>query len=311
MGITGQWAQRAAHDYTGATKWGHGYHPIHGDRSAGNDRGRVIGTKTNVYPLGEPSDAVTASLTDVTLDWVAIDDSEHPLPGEWFRYQEDLPRWGTRSGQFRDATNSPAMGEQPAWGVYYDSDRTGEFPRPGPTGGMQTWLNVDHGEVEEQQRANVVPTRFVSGGWLGKVRGALAQEESQVSGQNGFVWTINNASVQGQGMQEMAKPWGVARGQDGPRTPIRSRTAGQTVKKYGLSFRMGGGSGTPDMTPFQLTAGLKRPWKTRHPALPPDELHHMNTLEGRVPIARAVPPDAYQGDPEVGPGDRVPGDWGY
>ena len=45
--------------------------------------------------------------------------------------------------------------------------------------------------------------------------------------------------------------------------------------------------------------GLKRPFVMRSPGLPPMEDHFMNTMEGRTPLQRTVPPDPYQGDPEV------------
>ena len=75
---------------------------------------------------------------------------------------------------------------------------------------------------------------------------------------------------------------------------------------------MGGGPGTPDMAPFQQTAGLKRPWLTRVASLPPTEPHFMNTMEQRIPLQRATSPDPYQGDPEIGAGDAgVPAEWGF
>ena len=82
--------------------------------------------------------------------------------------------------------------------------------------------------------------------------------------------------------------------------------------RWGQSFGMGGGPGTPDMQPFQLTAGLKRPWRGRIAGAPPIEEHFMNDMEQRSPIQRATSPDPYQGDPEVGPGDELAAaDWGY
>src|SRR5436190_3867613 len=132
MGISGTWAQRARRDYTGATRWGDGYNPIHEVRDRG--RGRVIGTKENLYPLGEPSDAVTPELTGREIDWVCEDYTDAVMPGEHFRYQDEHPRWDTTTPQFRDSTNSPAMGEQPPWGVTYNDDPYGVWPLPGPTG---------------------------------------------------------------------------------------------------------------------------------------------------------------------------------
>ena len=83
------------------------------------------------------------------------------------------------------------------------------------------------------------------------------------------------------------------------------------LKLYGRSFGMGGGPGTPDMQPVHQTAGLKRPWFSRHAAMPPEEPHFMNTMEGRIPLQRQMSPDPYQGDPETGAGDDMTSDWGF
>lgn len=312
MGVSGLWTQRAAHDYTGATRWGNGYDPIHGVRD--NGRGRVVGAKETLLPLGEPSDVVSPGLTARDIDFVCEDYVESAAPGEVFRYQEDLPRWDTTTPAFRDATNSPAMGEQPSWGVYYDDDSTGEFPRPGPTGGTQHSLDISHGEDIEQQHAIAVPTAPVAGGWLNKARGQLALPESQEAGQGAdqFVWTINNATVQGPGLKELVNDRAVQRGTDQARSPVTSRTAGMRYREYARSFEMGGGAGAPDMYPYQLTAGLKRPWMYRVASVPPAEEHFMNTMEGRIPYQRATSADPYQGDPEVGGVElATSGDWGY
>lgn len=303
MAVSGLWLQRAAHDYTGATKWGNGINPIHAVRDAG--RGRVIGTRQNLLPLGEPSDAVSDAITGRDLDFLCEDYTDAPMVGETFRYQEDMPRWNQTTPQFRGDSNSPAMGEQPAWGVYNDTNPIDGFPLPGPTGGMQSWLDVDHGEVEEQQTAIAVPTRPVTGGWQSKLRGAVAQPESQEAAQPGLVWTINTAAVQGPGVQELSNERAVARGTDAPRTSIRSRTAGMVAKDYAKSFGTGGGAGTPDMRPYQQTAGFKRPWLTRVAGVPPTEDHFMNTMEGRTPMFRSIPQDPWQGDVESGGGDLV------
>jgi hypothetical protein len=244
------------------------------------------------------------------IDWVCEDYVGVPIEGEVFRYQDERPDWGKVTPQFRDESNSPAMGEQPAWGVYYDSDPTDIWPLPGPTGGTQQWLDVSHGENVERQHAIAVPTRGVSGGWLGKVRGAAALPEAQDPSQEGFVWSINSAAVQGPGLKELVNDRAVQRGTDTPRSGIQSRVAGMATKVYALSYGMGGGPGTPDMQPFQQTAGLKRPWLTRTASLPRAEQHFMNTMEGRSAIARQMSPDPYQGDPEVGPTDTAQ-DWGY
>src|SRR6266487_2982335 len=264
MGVSGTWQQRAAHDYTGATRWGDGYNPIHGVRD--NGRGRVVGAHQTLLPLGEPSDSVAEGLTGREIDWVCEDYVDGTMPGEHFRYQDDLPRWHETTPQFRDVTTSHAV---------------------------------------------AVPTPFVTGGWLSKQRGADAHTEAaQEPGQDRYQLAINTSPVQGQGVQSLDNQRAVQRGTDTPRTSILSRTAGMAEKAYARSFGMGGGPGTPDMQPFQQSAGLKRPWLTRVAALPPAEEHFMNTMEARVPIQRYTTPDPYQGDPEVGPGDAGV-DWGY
>lgn len=309
MALSGLWRERAAHDYTGATKWGNGVDPIHAVRDQG--RGRQIGARATLLPLGEPSDAVSEGLTARDIDWVCDDYVDGgAIPGEYYRYQDDLPRWDTTTPEFRGATTSPAMGESESWGPHFD-DGTDMFPRPGPTAGTLRWLDDDHGETIEQQHAIAVPTPFVTGGWIGKSRGAEAYPEStQQVGQDRFSWTLNNATVQGPGLQSLDNQRAVQRGTDAPRESILSRTAGMMTKAYARSFAMGGGPGTPDMQPREQTAGFKRPWFPRSPGLPPAEDHMFNTLEGRVPIQRYTAPDPWQGDPEVGAGDTVT-DWGY
>lgn len=308
MGISGTWAQRQRVSYTGALKWGNGIDPIHEIRDQG--RGRQIGTRENLYPLGTPSDVVSPGLTSREIDWICDDYISEQYVDEVFRYQDDRPRWDKTPPDFRDRTNSAAMGEQPSWGVYYDDDPSDIWPRPGPTGGTQAWLDVSHGEDVERQRAIAVPTMPVTGGWLNKQRGAVALAESQDPAQEGYVFTINNTPVQGPGVKQMSNERAVARGTDDPRSPITSRVAGMAAKDYGRSFLMGGGPGTADMFPFQQTAGLKRPWFTRTAAAPPDELHQYNSMEGRIPITRQLPPDPYQGDPEyLGADDAPDGGW--
>ncbi len=317
MAIGGTWSSRYANaqNYTGARRWGTGYNPIHEVR---DNPGRVTGIKENLYTLGDPSDAPPDTLIgpdDFTgNDW----DHQEPYPDEVFRYQDSEPRWGTNTETFRGDTNSDVMGEQGPWGpLYPESD---DFPLGGPTGGTENWLNVSHGEAEEHQHAIAVPTMPVSGGWLNKARGREARPEAQDPGQPGYQLAVNTGSVQGQGLKSSGNERAVARGTDAPREAIQSRTAGMAYREFARSFGMGGGAGTPDMQPFQQTAGLKRPFVPRKAGLPPWEDHYMNEMEGRVPLQRTVPPDPFQGDPEtVGAtggtdaiydlGDEV--DWGY
>lgn len=316
MAIGGTWAARSANAqaYTGALRWGTGVNPVHGLR---DNPGRVTGSKTVLHPVGDAYDVPEAILDGddfVSAEW----DGEGPYPDETFRYQETGPRWGTSTEAFRGETNSDAMGEQPSWGVYYDDDGTGEFPRPGPTGGTQEWLDVSHGEDIERQHAIAVPTGGVSGGWLNKARGQLAHAEAQDPAQPGYQLAVNTAEQQGQGVKSRTNERAVARGTDAPREGIQSRTAGMVVRQFAMSFGMGGGPGTPDMQPFQQTPGLKRPFAYRSPGLPPMEDHTWNEMEGRVPLQRTVPPDPYQGDPETagatGGTDAINDmgeDWGY
>jgi len=311
MGISGGWAARQQNQYTGATKWGTGVNPIHGVRFAG--RGRVVGARGTLLPLSaEQPGTVDPGLTSRELDWVCENYQDGTGEGESFRYQDERPRWGTGGTTFRDDTNSPAMGEQDAWGVYFDNDPSDIWPLPGPTGGTQIWMDVDHGERVERQHSIQAFTRPVTGGWKSKQRGALAVDTStqDVTG-DGYTFTLNNATHQGQGVQRSLNDRATGRGTDAAREPIVSRTAGMAEKAYAMSFGMGGGPGTPDMQPFQITAGLRRPFVTRVAALPPDELHFFNSMEGRSPISRVIPPDPYQGDPEYGgPDDMIEG-WSY
>jgi hypothetical protein len=299
MAISGSWSARYANAsaYTGALRWGTGINPIH---AIPDNPGRVTGTKTNLYPLGEPSDGAPEVLIDAD-DYVCSDwDGEQPYPDEVFRYQEDLPRWDQTTPQFRDAIDSPAMGEHLPWGPDYpESD---DFPLGGPTVGMRQQLDVDHGDVEEQQHAIAVPTRGLQGGWLNKARSTAAlpaQETAQAVGDPAAQWAVNTGQVQGEGLKSSDNSRALARGTDSPRSSIQSRTAAMRAYSPATSFGMGGGPGTPDMQPFQQTAGLKRPFVVRQPTLPPFEEHTWNEMEGRVPLQRTVPPDPYQGDPET------------
>ena len=321
MAISGSWAARAANaqSYTGALRWGTGVNPVHGLR---DNPGRVTGPKTTLYPLGDASDAVadTILLDDdfVEADW----DGGGVYPGEDFRYQDDEPRWDQVTPQFRDATlGNPAMGEWTEWGPAYPE--SGDFPLGGPTMGMDAALDVSHGEDQERQHAIAVPTRGVPGGWLNKARGEVARPEAQQVGDPAAQWAVNTGQVQGQGLKTLDNERALQRGTDGPRTGIQSRTAGMVVRNFPQSFGNGGGAGTADMFPFQQTAGLKRPFVSRHPGMPPAEEHYWNEMEGRVPLQRTVPPDPYQGDPETAGstggtdaiydlgGDGATADWGY
>lgn len=324
MAISGTWSSRYANAqaYTGAKRWGTGYNPIHEVR---DNPGRVTGIKENLYPLGDVSDAPPDALVydDFYLgaDW----DGEEPYPDEVFRYQEEHPRWNEVTPQFRDSAESDAMGGPPSvpWGVYNDVNPVDGFPLPGPTGGMDPDLDVHHGEAEEHQHAIAVPTRGVSGGWLHKARGAVARAEYQDPAQPGYQFAITASEVQGQGVKALVNDRAVARGTDAPRESIQSRTAGMVIRQWPQSFGNGGGPGTADMFPFQQTAGLKRPFVSRHPGMPPFEEHYWNEMEGRVPLQRTVPPDPYQGDPETAGatggtgaiydlgGDDAAADWGY
>lgn len=327
MAIGGTWAQRYAdaQAYTGARRWGTGVNPVHGLRE---NPGRVTGAKTTLYPLGDASDAVAESILAgddfIGADW----EGEQPYPDEVFRYQEDRPRWDEVTRQFRGESNSAAMGEQPPWGVYNDTDPVDGFPLPGPTGGMDMALDVDHGERVERQHAIAAPTRGVAGGWRNKNHAAPALasgNDGQETGDPAAQWAVNTGKVQGQGLKYLDNTRALARGTDAPREAIRSRTAGMRQYVPGTSFGMGGGPGTPDMQPYSQTAGLKRPFFPRRAGLPPAEEHTWNEMEGRYPLQRTVPPDPYQGDPEVtgdtggtdalydygGPGDAGDVDWGY
>lgn len=301
MAISGSWAARSAgaQAYSGALRWGTGVNPVHALR---DNPGRVTGPKTTLYPLGDASDAppdtILAGDYFVDADW----DHQDPYPGEDFRYQDTEPRWGDATETFRGDTDSEVMGEWISWGVYNDPNPVDGFPLAGPTGGMDTALDVSHGEDQERQHAIAAPTRGVSGGWLNKARGAVPQNEAQTVGDPTAAWAVNTGQVQGPGLQTLDNTdvtGAAARGTDAAREQIRSRTAGMVVRQFPRSFQMGGGPGVADMFPRQQTPGLKRPFVPRHPGLPPDEQHFMNTMEGRQPIQRTVPPDPYQGDPET------------
>jgi len=312
VGISGRWVGGVRQSYTGAAKWGTGYNPIHEVRDQG--RGRVVGAKSVPYPpTGDDVLVVGPAMVSRDLDYLCEDYyPEGRYEGEYYRYQAERPRWDEVTPQFRGYSNSPAMGEQPPWGVYGNNDPDDLFPLPGPTGGMQTWLDTEHGERIERQTAVSVFTRRVTGGWMSKQRGPVAVPESQdVTGNPTAQWAINTAAVQGPGLKSLDNERARSRRTDDPRSPITSRTAGMAEKAYGASFRMGGGPGTPDMSPFQQSSGYMRPWVSRTAALPPFEAHQYNEMEGRVPIARTIPSDPYQGDPEfdAGQADIVTGWW--
>lgn len=288
MAISGSWAERYANaqSYTGALRWGTGVNPIHSVR---DNPGRVTGIKENLYPLGDASDAPPDVLIDGEFYVGSEYDGEQPYPDEDFRYQDDEPRWGTPTQDFRGATlGNPVMGEWDEWGGPTITDDTRV-----EVGGM------DHGEAEERQHAIAVPTGGVSGGWVNKARGAIAMAEYQDPGDPGYQLAITTSGVQGEGVKSLVNDRAVGRGTDSARTPIQSRTAGMVMRSFAKSFGMGGGSGTADMQPYQQTAGLKRPFVSRHPGLPPMEDHYWNEMEQRTPIQRTPPPDPYQGAQEA------------
>jgi hypothetical protein len=304
MGITGAWAAAAQVDYTGATRGGTGVNPIHAIQDSGI--GRVTGVKETLLPLGANGpDAVNPEIVG-ELDWVPDAYDEAMLPGESYRYTDDYPRFDQPTESWRDSTVSPAMGEQVPWGVYNDSDPSGIWPLPGPTGGMDRWLDVDHGEVEEQNLPINVPTPNVTGGWLNKARGAPAQAMAQEPADHLYQLAINTTPVQGPGVQEYGNDRAVLRGTDGPRSAIRSPVVGIVERAWAQSIGMGGGPGAPDMQPYQQTAGLRRPWYPRRPALPPPPDTFFGTMEMREPLARTVPPDPYQGEQELDPSPPEP-----
>lgn len=327
MATSGTWAERYANAqaYTGAKRWGTGYNPVHEIR---DNPGKVIGTRENLLPLGEESDVVSDNILSpddyVTADW----GGEAPYPGEDFRYQDDEPRWGTPTESYRDDTHNAVAGEWASWGVYNDPNPVDGFPLPGPTGGMDSALDVSHGEDQERQRAIAVPTLSSLGGWRNKFRmspALAAQNDGQDLGDPLAQWAVNTGKQQDQGVKSLDNSRAVLRGTDAARESILSRTAGMRNYQPATSFGMGGGSGTPDMQPFQQTAGLKRPFAIRAPGIPPMEDHTWNEMEGRAPMQRTVPPDPYQGDPEVigdtggtdaiydygETGDAGDVDWGY
>jgi hypothetical protein len=312
MAVSGTWVQRAARDYTGATKWGTGVDPIHAVRDQG--RGRTIGAKTTLLPLGEPSDVVSEQLTGRELDWLAAEYVDPgPTAGEMFRYQDERPTWASVPEDFRGLSTSPAMGESISWGVYGDANRYDGFPLPGPSGGMMRSIDVDHGERIEQQHAIAVPTQPTIPGWRNKWRGLPAEPDgNQTPGQPGYQLAINTYPQQGPGKKSSDNTRAVERGTDAPRSAIESRTAGARIRGYAQSFGMSGAPGTPDMRPYQQTVGMKRPFFYRTAGTAPAEQHTYNTMEGRIPMFRVMPPDPYQGDLESGGTlvDVAP-DWGY
>jgi hypothetical protein len=308
MGISGTWAQRATGSYAGASKLGTGVNPIHGIRDSGDSR--QTGTVLNLYPQGEPSGAVSEALAD-DIDWVGgAELVADTIPGEYFRYEEERPRWSARPEDYRGATNSPAMGEQPPWGITYPGrDSAPAHPLAGPTGGSGAYIDQSHGSDIERQTAIAVFGPGVRGGWMAKQHGQVLAAEAQDPADDGYVPAINTSWRQGMGVRSLDNDRAVARGTDRPRASIRSRSVGQYVKRYAMSFGMGGGPTTPDMAPINQTVGLRRPFLLRQAATARPENHAYNSMEGRVPIARTMPADPYPGDPEQGWDVPDGGDW--
>jgi hypothetical protein len=309
MGITGSWAAASGpRAYAAATKQGTGYNPIHEVRDGG--RGR---DKDATLP-GEALSSVPPALTADDIDWCSdYYVSDTPMDGEAWRYVDSRPKWNQEPPDFRDMTNSEEMGETQAWGPHFDSGPDG-FPIPGPTGGAATWLDIDRGEVLENQRAIAVPTRGVSGGWKNKDRGPLAVAEAQDPGpwEDGYVPAVQTSWAQGQGVRRSDNDRAQLRGTDAPRSAIEARTAGMRVRTWPSSFGNGGGAGTADMFPFQQSSDYRKPWMFRRSAAPPAEAHTFNTMEGRIPLTRSIPTDPYQGDTETGDGsDYTDSEWGY
>lgn len=307
MGISGTWSQRAVGSFAGASKWGTGVNPIHGVRDSGE--GRQTGVKGNLYPQGDPAGAVDPALSD-DVDWVGTDWSGEPAPGEYFRYEEERPDWGVATENFRGATNSPAMGEQPPWGVHYPGVHgVAAHPLSGPTGGTGAYEDQSHGVDVERQHAIAVFGPGIRGAWASKQTGQVLLAEAQDPDQDGYVPAINTSWRQGMGVRTLNNDRATARGTDRPRSSITSRVMGQYVKRFPLSFGMGGGPGTPDMRPQEQTTGTRRPFTLRRAATARPENHAYNSMEGRVPMVRTMPSDPYPGDPESGWDVPDGGDW--
>jgi len=288
--ISGLWASRQqGQDYSDAGKWGDGYHPIHESRDAG--RGRAINSKLSAAPEGDPAPIDMGEFVDAPIDWLGDSYSDGQDGSDDYPYMGQRgPRWGDCNDRDDTDPNSSVP-----WGADAEPVRATSF-----------------GVDRERQTPVMGFGGPVSGGWANKSRGALALSEAQAVPRNGYQLGINTSDVQGQGVRTMANERAVTRGTDDPRAEIRSRTAGQVLKEYALSFSMGGGPAAPDMSQQPLSVGLKRPFFFRTAATPPDEDHQYNEMESRTPIMRSVPADPWTGDAEDSgdDGDNYES-WGY
>jgi hypothetical protein len=267
MAVSGSWAAR---NFTGASKWGTGINPVHAIRDQG--RGRQ-------YGLHQP---------------VPGHDLQ-PAPEELMDHED----WGYCAADYYGGEAEAgvrAVYDRPGWGEHVNRDDIpSDWPETGErqsAAGSAAFHAVPHESQEEAGRAVAVFREPVNGGWLNKARGEVNRPVTSHPRQ----YEINTSWVQGAGIGVMRNERAVARGTDDPRSEIQSRDAGMVVKSWAKSYGMGGGPGAPDMRPYQQSS-LKRPFYFRTPGLPPAEVHSMNTIEGRQPLAYVAPDNPDTGSP--------------
>jgi hypothetical protein len=289
MAVSGSWASKAvtSSEYAGATRWGTGINPVHAIRDAGPGRG------PNKEPLGTSGGEVPEALDDdLTAYGYAYEDMQF-YAGEDYRYvQVDHPNLGNgstgradRNGRIMapDGTD-PGPAGYPPWGAYY-ADPDDEFPLSGgPPGGAELRSRQEGAQIENA-RAIAVPTRGLSGGWLNKAHGDVA--EALTSDPSQYEMTTSMIQLHKTQVNDAA----VIRATDDPRSPIETRLTGQKVKVFAMSSGMGGGPGTPDMAPVAQDLPF-RPWYFRHAAVPPPPDTMYGTMTSFTPLERVPPVDA-------------------
>src|SRR5258708_11708335 len=133
MAITGAWSARAvqAEGYTGATRWGTGYNPVHAIRDIpGGQQGKII--QSGATGQNPPPDQILGAIA-----WgYTYDDLASCYIGEDYRYlREDHPNWGDdapgradRSGVVQELGTIPQPEGWPEWGPHNDDNPVDGFP---------------------------------------------------------------------------------------------------------------------------------------------------------------------------------------
>jgi hypothetical protein len=274
--IAGSWSasNAGANTYTGATRWGTGYNPVHEQSWEGpplRTAGRLDGPNQPTPQLG----TVPESYEDPDLYGYTMEDITAPS------YAETTPPYGTDVTVLREHA-----GNLPDWGVIpTDPERT-QFQQD-PELSSPFWNGT---------ALQSFPTETVSEGWLNKTSGAVENAHTSDPSQYERQTSMQQVNPAPGRNNDLA----VQRGTDSPRFNIMTRLTGKKIKPWSTGERL------QDMFPFQQDTLLRPFWYRTAGTDNPDKLAP-NEMYVSDPIQREVPPDPYLGPDET----SVAGGYGY